>query len=271
MRIRASEQTGEGDWPPLPAVADLSAAVTVPSRQQPIERTAIVNTTSQPEITTWDIGAGAFYDRLSAAHSAVRQYGPEGTDVLLEALHPNTTFTVCAYVFNPARTRTLLVEHPKFGWVPAGGHVEGIERPAVAARRELHEETGVEAALWSATPAVLSYASAARLGMVGFVAYVSETHLLTPETEAAWFDLDDLPSSKFPDDPARIRQAAADVPPATGPFRVRVTHNDHTGDEVASWDNLPDLEDALRLTQTCHHAYQGYTGAEPTFKVTLRG
>jgi 8-oxo-dGTP diphosphatase len=208
-------------------------------------------------VSTWDIGVGHFYDRLQEAARAARVYGAELThgktnpDVLTAALHPNATLTVCTYVFNPSRTKTLLVKHPKFGWVPPGGHIDGREHPRAAAKRELREETGLTVGHFRHAPASLSYSSKGRLGMIGYVVYVSETQPLTPETEAQWFRLGDLPESAFPGDPDRIRSAALDVSPAEGPYKLTLTNNDHIMDEVGQTE-YADLESALVAWQEQH-------------------
>lgn len=54
-------------------------------------------------------------------------------------------FTATLYIFNPERTRVLLIKHPKLGkWLPAGGHMEPGELPHETALREAFEETGYE-------------------------------------------------------------------------------------------------------------------------------
>lgn len=50
-----------------------------------------------------------------------------------------------AVVVDPAADAVLLIDHRLSGrWLPPGGHVEPGEDPAVTARRELHEELGLD-------------------------------------------------------------------------------------------------------------------------------
>lgn len=62
------------------------------------------------------------------------------------------------WVLDPDLTQVPLVLHPRRGWVPPGGKVEPREMPREAARRELFEETGLEAELL-ARPAAVSVRS----------------------------------------------------------------------------------------------------------------
>jgi 8-oxo-dGTP pyrophosphatase MutT (NUDIX family) len=51
-----------------------------------------------------------------------------------------------AVAVDPDRRQILLADHRQAGlWLPTGGHVEPEEHPATAARRELHEELGIDA------------------------------------------------------------------------------------------------------------------------------
>lgn len=57
-------------------------------------------------------------------------------------------FTASAFVTHAGRV--LLIRHRRKGvWLPPGGHVEPDEAPAVAARREVFEETGLRTVITS--------------------------------------------------------------------------------------------------------------------------
>lgn len=58
-------------------------------------------------------------------------------------------FTASAIVFDD-HEQVLLVHHNKLGqWLYPGGHIDPNEDPAQAAKRELHEETGIHAEIIS--------------------------------------------------------------------------------------------------------------------------
>lgn len=59
-------------------------------------------------------------------------------------------FAVSGFVLNETQDKVLMVYHKKLGvWVIPGGHLEDNEYPHEGARREILEETGVDATIIS--------------------------------------------------------------------------------------------------------------------------
>ncbi|MER5405652.1 NUDIX domain-containing protein [Streptomyces sp. NPDC002769] len=117
------------------------------------------------------------------------------------------------WVFDEDLSRVLLVHHRWRGRVPPGGRVEPGETPREGARRELFEETGVEAELLRepAAATVRSYHPRwrATLGL-SFVAIVdAATPLVTERGQpATWTSLDEAWAGYFPVDASRVRRHA---------------------------------------------------------------
>ncbi|MEU9535733.1 NUDIX domain-containing protein [Streptomyces sp. NPDC048213] len=134
---------------------------------------------------------------------------------------PSEPLAAEVWVFDEDLAQVLLVHHRWRGWVPPGGRVEPGETPREGARRELFEETGVEAELLPepAGATVRSYRAglAATLGL-SFVAITSAATPLAPENgqPAAWTPLGEDWSSCFPGDAALVREHARWLSEALG-------------------------------------------------------
>ena len=112
--------------------------------------------------------------------------------------------------------QVLLVRRADNGrWAPVTGLVDPREHPAVAARREVLEETGVEATVdrlaWTGVVGPVTYDNgdvASYLDLTFSCTYVGGTaHVADDESiEVGWFNLSDLP--EMPTD-MRRRVAAA--------------------------------------------------------------
>lgn len=118
---------------------------------------------------------------------------------------PALTVDVVAFA-GPRRDRVLLIQraHPPFAglWALPGGFVEGGERVADGARRELAEETGLEV---TALDLLGIYDTPGRDPRGPTVSVVYLTHVGEAPVvqggddagDARWFSLDDLPELAF--------------------------------------------------------------------------
>lgn len=125
-------------------------------------------------------------DALTHLRDACSDGGPVGEMV------------VWAWTVDPARTQTLLVQHPRYQhWMPAGGRCDAHEHPAEAALRELQEESGLRGRLVRDHPLLLDVVHGERAGApvrtfgMAFLVEADPAAPLVPEVgqPVEWFAL----------------------------------------------------------------------------------
>jgi ADP-ribose pyrophosphatase YjhB (NUDIX family) len=149
-----------------------------------------------------------------AAAIALTRHDPTGDAARLAALlgrdgPASGHLAASAWVLDPRAEQVLLVRHPLLGWACPGGHVEPGETMLEAARRELHEETGIEAVVAFPEPFTVGRlrfpagpSGPAHIHWVVAVALVADpSAALNPEAAApaAWFPVEALPTPRVPD------------------------------------------------------------------------
>lgn len=171
--------------------------------------------------TTPTTGLGrVLADMAVEAALAPWRFVTEGAEISPEAAALRPELLVDAWVFDPTLNYTLLVEHPRRGWVMPGGKVEPDELVREAARRELHEETGVLVSpdLLKAAAVGSGFDGPRPWFAIAFEVLVPMDTALTPERGRAvqWWSLDDSWLSVYPHDRERLIRHVSTRRPGTG-------------------------------------------------------
>jgi 8-oxo-dGTP pyrophosphatase MutT (NUDIX family) len=85
-------------------------------------------------------------DRRAAQRSAMQELLRHGDSACQRNFFQPGHFTASAFILSPNRRELLLILHAKLDlWLQPGGHIEAEDlSPLAAARREAHEEVGIE-------------------------------------------------------------------------------------------------------------------------------
>lgn len=153
-----------------------------------------------------------------AESSAILQWMERYGDQLLTRM-PEGHFTAAGFIFNPKRTKTLMIYHNIYrSWAWTGGHADGERDLLAVALREAQEETGavcrpIDGVACSAD--ILPVQAHVKRGQpVAAHVHLNLAFALECEEDAplrikpdensgvAWLDLTDLPSKISPEDAA---------------------------------------------------------------------
>jgi len=151
-------------------------------------------------------------DRTDAAAAAWSEPGHRAAALRsLSGVGPSGLLLVDVWVFSPGFEQVLLVQHRRRGWVMPGGKVEPGESARTAARRELHEETGLHLGPTGldAQPAEVRWTHQRDVTLCYVTVVPTDVDVVEENGQAvAWHRLNDGWDSVYPHDVHRLRREA---------------------------------------------------------------